>query len=1041
MSRSLRHICALTIAGFLALAGCGGAVKAPAKAGVAELEIDPASRRPIVPPIDDVAFPTPTVTMVGSTAAAPSTQDTGDASSQRNRGVELISVERHTSPAVYFRWLIPGGRALEFGNEGRNRNRFPAGTMALAAELLVEGTLSHRGDAFSAALERHGATLDVSAASDAIILSGRVLSHQLRPFLALVAEALGEPEFDSKLLEIRKQQHRAQLESVGTRPSEVAGRIFNRVVYGEDHPYGMPTLMADSLMRITRRHLIDAHRAGFAVGGSSLVVVGDIVPSEVEGALRDIFAKRLDVNGELTGTVAPAQTEAPACHVFHVPDAVQSVIVQGNPGPKRADDAWSQAVVANQILGGSASSRLFTVLRERKSLTYGIYSSLDGRLRAGDWSLSTSVRTPMTAAALDAIATELTLMQSAVANDDELSAARRFLIGQFVMSIASGGAVASRIAAVRLYGLPESTWSRYVANIATTDGEAARAAAQRWFGNAEQHRVIVGDLDQIRPALDARCTRIELRDADGRRVRTVLGPDGDMTDSDRSDLFAVWARDASAAPAIARYVADKSRSVAFRADALKATLMGPNVGAVIAMAAAAPDAGPLTGALVERLLLELRDHPIDRARAARVVLFDLVAPETATTPLPEAMAPMVREALARYAFAGVSPDSAATLVMTLVPPRIDEADLARLGAPALDGLEALVSSNLWRESAAKALIAQRSGAAVRALVRAYRRALVIRRVLPSDMDLELIEQVPDVQTALLLLDTHALLELAGHDAEAAALPADTTATELGSAREAARAASLTSLRRVVAMMAETPAREAGKGGSGSVLDRDIRHIQGHLEAILGFRDADDRWWAATLLIRHRSAEGLRLVLSGLADDDRYADPAWQKEPVATSVLRLCANEIAPLGIEIARPQLLAALAGRHRIAKILAVVSMRVWGDDGSLTALRTHVDPTDIAGPLGYGKPTSVTELARAAVDLHRVLRRISADRDAARIDGTIARRQAEMATAALALSGAALDALVDAVRPVAAKPPAAKGATAAPATDAGRDGEKGER
>ena len=91
---------------------------------------------------------------------------------------------------------------------------------------------------------------------------------------------------------------------------------------------------------------------------------------------------------ESVGTIAEPKPEPEACHVFEVPDAVQSVIVEGNPGAARGDPDWPQLVVANQILGGSASSRLFTVLRERKGLTYGIYSSLDGRRRAGDWSLS-----------------------------------------------------------------------------------------------------------------------------------------------------------------------------------------------------------------------------------------------------------------------------------------------------------------------------------------------------------------------------------------------------------------------------------------------------------------------------------------------------------------------------------------------------------------------------------------------------------------------------------------------------------------------------
>ena len=1003
MTRLHRSIATFAL---LPFAACGGAPPKPAPKAEPVAEVDPASIRPAVAPIGNVRFPTPSVALIGSKPPA-------DGATTES-GVELITVPRTASPAIHFRWVIPGGRALEFGNQGRNRNRWPAGTTSVLAEMMVEGTRQHRGASFAAALERHGATLDVSAASDAMILSGRVLSHQLRPFLALVAEALLEPELDGKLLETRKKQHAARLQSLGTRPREVAGRIFNRVVYGGVHPYGAPGLTAGSVRAIDRRHLVDAHRAAFGLRGSSLVMVGDVDPPAVAEALRESFGSALERRGDSVGEVAAPTPEPVACHVFDVPEAVQSVLVLGNPATARAVANWPQLVVANQILGGSASSRLFTVLRERKGLTYGIYSSLDGRLRAGDWSLSSSVRTPKTAEALDAIAVELDMMRNAAPSAEELGAAQRYLVGQFVAGIASSGAVASRVAAVRLYGLPEGVWSDYAGALEATDVEKARAEAQQHFGATGLQTVVVGDLAKLRPELDNRCARIDLRDADGERVRTLVGPDADMTDADRKALFAAWGATATSVPALERFVHDTSHAVAHRTAALFAQLGGPNQAVALKITAGASDAPELARALAVALAGELRDDPIDRARAARAWLLDMVSPASGAPQLVEEDARKAHEALARYAFAGVSPDSPPEVVKALVPPRLDEADLARLGAPSVDGLEALVSADVWREPAARALIAQEDAPAVRALVRAYRRSLVVRRVLPAAVDLELLSKVPDVQTALLLLDTHALLELAAASATGTA-PRET---------ESARVATMTTLRGGVETMASTPSREANENSGRSVLERDIKYVQSHLEALLGFRDTDDRWWAATLLVHNRGVEGLRLVLAGMADDDRYGIEAFRKRPTATSILMLAEDEIAPLGVDLARPLLLAALAGRNRVAKALAVTTMRVWGDDGSLTALRTHIDATDLGSLLDVGRPFSVTELARAAVDVHRVLRAIRGERESGAIDDATANRRSAAAMAALHLSGAALDARVAAIHP----PPPPKATNPAP-------------
>ncbi len=973
--------CSLTLA-------CGGPTKVKTETKPDVPTVDPASIRPAVPPMGDVKLPTPTVTTVGAPG---------------NRGIELIVSPRRDSPAVHFRWLIPGGRALEHGNEGRNTQRFPAGTMSVLAEMLQEGTAGHRGTAFAAALERHGASVEVSAASDAFVISGKVLSHQLEPLLKLLAETFEAPELDAKTLETRKQQHAAQLVALASEPRSVASRIFNRVVYGGAHPYGAPGLTAETVTRITRRHLTEAHRAAFAAGGSSLVVVGDIEAQPLAEMVGRVFAKAMTRSPEAVGTIAEPTPEPEACHVFEVPDAVQSVIVQGNPGAARGDAAWPQLVVANQILGGSASSRLFTVLRERKGLTYGIYSSLDGRRRAGDWSLSSSVRTPKTAEALDAIATELSVMRSAAPTDAELTAARRFLVGQFVLGAASSSAVASRLAAVRLYDLPEATWDRYAAAIESTSPDAARAAAQRMFGAKGLQTVVVGDIGKLRPALDARCHRIDLRDVNGERVRTLVGPDDAMTDADRKELFAFWAPNAEARTAIARFVADDTHRPEIRAALIDALRGGPLADDALALGSDAKDWPSVATALLDRLIPLLRDDALDQAASAKAMLLDLAAPKTGSSPLDEAGRNRALVAISTWAFAGVGVDSATETVKTLVEPRLKPDDLARLGPPGVNGLEALVSADVYREAAALALIGLGDGGSVRAMVRAYRRALVVRRVLPSARDLELLGRLPDVQTALLLLDCHALLELSDRDVDVSAGP------EVVEERARARRATMAALRDLLETMATTRSKEAGSSSRGSVLDRDIRHIQGHLEAVLDFRDADDRWWAATLLIRHRGADGLRLVLNGLADDDRYADPRWHQIDPTTSVMELAQGEIAPIGVDVVRPQLLAVLAGRHRMAKVLAVATMRVWGDDGSITALRTHVDATDVATMLGLDRPTSVTELARAAVDANRLIRKWDQDAQDPNADRKLLAQRRTIALGLLHLTGAALEAEVE--------------------------------
>src|SRR5690606_8065890 len=123
----------------------------------------------------------------------------------------------------------------------------------------------------------------------------------------------------------------------------------------------------------------------------------------------------------------------------------QSVILVGNLSVARDDASWLPLEVANQVLGGSAGSRLFMDLREQRSLTYGAYTSVPPRIDVAPFAASTSVRTDVTAEAVGAIFEHLDRITTEAPSDTELTNAERFLADSFPLQIETPAAVASRI--------------------------------------------------------------------------------------------------------------------------------------------------------------------------------------------------------------------------------------------------------------------------------------------------------------------------------------------------------------------------------------------------------------------------------------------------------------------------------------------------------------------------------------------------------------------------------------------------------------------
>src|SRR5690606_3913248 len=118
---------------------------------------------------------------------------------------------------------------------------------------------------------------------------------------------------------------------------------------------------------------------------------GDVAPEQVQQAAQRAFGRwrgRELAQRELPQV--PERTEREIV-VVHRPGSAQSVISIGNLTIPRSHPDWVALEVANQVLGGSAASRLFQDLREQRSLTYGVYSGVDELLVAAPFRARGSV--------------------------------------------------------------------------------------------------------------------------------------------------------------------------------------------------------------------------------------------------------------------------------------------------------------------------------------------------------------------------------------------------------------------------------------------------------------------------------------------------------------------------------------------------------------------------------------------------------------------------------------------------------------------------
>ncbi len=426
-------------------------------------------------------------------------------------GLEIDTVEQHDLPLVAVRLVVKSGDSADPANM--------PGMASLVAQMLKEGTRTRTSAVIADDVEFLGADLDVGSDTETTALVMRALSEHLERALGIMADVAMNPSFSEVELRKLKRRELDRLALQQQDPGFLGTREFYRVVYGP-HPYAHIDTTVDVVNRVRRQDLAAWHRAHFLPNNAILVVVGDVTAAAVQQA-----AERM-LGGWRRGTVrepqyaTPPERTAREVIVVDRPDSVQSMISIGTLAIARSSPDYVPLMVANQVLGGSAASRLFMDLRERRSLTYGAYSGVGEFVQVAPFRARASVRNEVTAAAMDAFMEHLQRIVTEAVPAPELADAERYLSDSFPLRIDTAGKIAGLISDLRVFGLPDDYWETFRTQIRATTSEQALATARRHIIPERALIVVVGKAADVVEPL-RRWGPVTVLDTDGRLLRHV----------------------------------------------------------------------------------------------------------------------------------------------------------------------------------------------------------------------------------------------------------------------------------------------------------------------------------------------------------------------------------------------------------------------------------------------------------------------------------------------------------------------------------------
>ncbi len=402
------------------------------------------------------------------------------------KGIEVWLVRQTNLPVIAMDWALRGGSTQEPAER--------AGLASMTSSLLDEGAGDLDMDAFQQRMDEYALQISFSSGRDNFGGSLKALSTAKEEAFTLLGLALSAPRFDPGPVERVRQQILSGIRRSSTNPNAMASELFWATAF-PDHPYGRRTSgTAETITAVTQADLKGFMAKVMARDSLKIAVVGDITADEVVKLVDKAFG-HLPAKAPLT-PIPDIVMKGVGERKLRQLDVPQTVITFGMPAFKRNDPDFIPAFVTNHVLGGGTfTSRLYTEVREKRGLTYGVSSGLNPLDATGMLTGGASTRNDKAAETISIIEAEMKRMAEGGPTEEELAGAKRYLIGSWAMRFETSNAIAANLLRLQLDGFQPDYLEKRNAFIEAVTLDQAKKATRRMLGDGKMLVVAVGKPD------------------------------------------------------------------------------------------------------------------------------------------------------------------------------------------------------------------------------------------------------------------------------------------------------------------------------------------------------------------------------------------------------------------------------------------------------------------------------------------------------------------------------------------------------------------
>lgn len=324
------------------------------------------------------------------------------------------------------------------------------------------------------AVDRAGA-LNAATAHDHTVYEADVLPERLDGVMELLGDALCRPVWDEWHIEQRVLAEEAAL--ARDDPADRADGLARRALFGPAHPYGRPIEGTPaSLEATTARTLAGLHARTYVGARMVVAAAGDVAHDEL------VAAARRHLGGLPTGHPAPPPgAPRPAPPRGGRDEGERTHLVVAAPAPGIGHPSWDAIAHVDALLAGMWSGRLTMELRERRGLTYDVWSGASPLRGHGAAMLGLAAAPAALEEAARLVGRELRTLRTGRSEAADLDTARTWVVDQTRLGFLHPATRAARAGRRLLAGLDVDAAAEDVRRLAAvTPADVADAARRIW---------------------------------------------------------------------------------------------------------------------------------------------------------------------------------------------------------------------------------------------------------------------------------------------------------------------------------------------------------------------------------------------------------------------------------------------------------------------------------------------------------------------------------------------------------------------------------